>query len=276
MRQAFYFPLQSTPLKMVAGLRAFGVDLGQGERDQRYFQRDGERARYLAAKRVAAPERSWLAGDDDEAVQARDAALTWMRARLAMEDPEALAEADADHEARDPFDALARAVQEDFAVMCAGEHDDGRTVALEVRLPGGWRPERLAEASFHAIHAPVPGFVDHTLAARSMMRAMIERGPYVRFVWTLCHDDELDHHPDRPNAGRWHEARRLFVRVERQVTVPLPEARATVFLIRTYLYPYLTLDSTQRATVREAMRVMPSEVRAYKGLPSLEQLAPLL
>jgi hypothetical protein len=276
MRQASYFPIQSTPLKMVAGLRAFGADFGQGAHDQRYFQRDGERARYLAAKRAVAPERHWLAGEDHEAVQARAAGLRWMRATLAVEDPEALAQADADREARDPFDAIARAVQEDFAVMCAGEHEDGRTVALDVRFPSGWRPERLAQASFHAIHAPVPGFADNTLAARSMVRAMIERGPYVRFVWTLCRDDVLDHHPERTNAGSWHEVEQLFLRVERQVTVSLPEARASVFLIRTYVYPYRELTDEQRAIVREALRVMPSDVRAYKGLPGVDQLGALL
>jgi dimethylamine monooxygenase subunit A len=275
MRQATYFPIQSTPLKMVAGLRAFGVDFGQGAHDRRYFQRDGERARYLAAKRAVAANRHWLSGDDDEAVQSRAAALVWLRETLAREDPEALAEADA-LPARDPFEAIALAVQEDFAVLCAGAHDDGRTVALDVRFPSGWRPERLTHASFGAIHAPVPGFADNTAAARSMVRAMVERGPYVRFVWTLCRDDVLDHHPERAHAGSWDEVERLFLRVERQVTVSLPEARTSVFLIRTYLYPYAELDLEQRATVREAMRVMPSDVRAYKGLPQLETLRALL
>jgi hypothetical protein len=276
MRQATYFPIQSTPLKMVAGLRAFGADFGQGALDQRYFQRDGERARYLAAKRAVAPERHWLAGEDEEAACAREAALRWLRETLAREDPEALAEADQDLEARDPFDAIARAVQEDFAVLCAGEHDEGRTVALDVRFPSGWHPERLAQASFRAIHAPVPGFVDSALAARSMVRAMTERGPYVRFVWTLCRDEVLDHHPERTNAGSWDHAERLFLRVERQVSVALPAARASVFLIRTYVYPYASLCADQRTTVRAALAAMPSDVRHYKGLPALAELAKLL
>lgn len=276
MQQATYFPIQSSPLKMVAGLRAFGVDFGQGAHDQRYFQRDGERARYLAAKRAVAPDRHWLAGEDAAAVAARAAALRWLRETLAREDAEALAEADADRQARDPFEAIARAVQEDFAVLCAGDDDDGRTVALDVRFPSGWRPERLAQASFRAIHAPVPGFADNTLAARSMVRAMIERGPYVRFVWTLCRDDVLDHHPERANAGSWDALEQLFLRVERQVTVSLPEARTSVFLIRTYVYPYASLHEAQRETVREAMRVMPDDVRAYKGLPALATLDALL
>lgn len=276
MEPARYFPVQSTPLKMVAGLRPFGADLGQGLRDQRFFQRDDQRARYLAAKRAVSPTRHFLAGTDAEAEHARAAALAWMRDTLANEDPGALTEAEADREARDPFEAIARAVQEDFAVLCAGEHDDGRTVALDVRFPSGWRPERLAGASFQAIHRPVPGFVESALAARSMVRAMLERGPYVRFVWTLCHDAELDHHPERANAGSWHAARELFLRVERQVTVALTSARASVFLIRSYIYPYRELPREQRETLAEALRVMPPEVRAYKGLPELEQVRPLL
>jgi hypothetical protein len=64
--------------------------------------------------------------------------------------------------------------------------------------------------------------------------------------------------------------------VERQVTVSLPEARASVFLIRTYVYPYAQLSHAQRAKVAEALRVMPLDVRAYKGLPSIDAIATLL
>ena len=58
---------------------------------------------------------------------------------------------------------------------------------------------------------------------------MIERGPYVRFVWTLSADDCLDHHPEEGNRLPWdsHQGRG-WLRVERQVTVPFPgvESRA--------------------------------------------------
>jgi len=266
--QARYFPVTAAPLKMAAGLHRLGTDFGEGRRDACNFQRDVELAAYLAAKRAAPPARHLVAGDDREAVEARAAALRFLRDTLAREAPDALGAAARDGDARDELEAVARAVQEDVAVLSAGEHGDGRMVALDVRFPSGWRPERLADASFAAIHVPVPGFADKPEAARSMVRAMVERGPYVRFVWTLSADHRLDHHPDAPKQPPWSETARVLLRVERQVTAPLPEARASVFLIRTYQYDMLALTPSQQATIGAALDVMPSEVRAYKGLPT--------
>ena len=131
-------------------------------------------------------------------------------------------------------------------------------------------------ASFEALHRPVPGFVETPAAVRSMVRAMIERGPYVRFVWTLCTDDQLDHHPDVRGKLDWSAASGLWLRVERQVTVALPEAQASVFLIRTYLYPTDQLCAEQREVVLRALEVMPEPIRAYKGLPRREEVEGLL
>ena len=274
--QARYFPIGVAPLKMVAGLSRHGVDYGQGLADQRFFQRDERRPAYLAAKLRAPRDRRGSFGTDSAAELARSAALTWMHQTLSREQPEVLVELEADRGAADAFDAVARAVQEDFAVLAAGDHGEGRTVALDVRFPSGWRPERLIGASFAGLHRPVPGFMANQAAVQSMVRAMIERGPYVRFVWTLCSNDALDQHPDARPASDWGSARRLYLRVERQITVPLPAAHAAVFLIRTYVYPCAELSAAQRKRVAHALQVMPPEVRAYKGLPELAQVQHLL
>ena len=271
-----YFPVQSGPLKMVAGLQRHGVDTGLGARDQLFFQADSERAHYLREKRRAPADRHGLFGEDPVAQRAREAALAWLERTLEVEQPQALREARADRSARDPFEAIACAVQEDLAVMAAGEHDAGRTVMLDVRFPSGWRPERLAGASFAALHRPVPGFGDSAPAVQSMVRAMVERGPYVRFVWTLCGDEQLDHHPDVRRTIAWRDVERLWLRVERQVTVGLPEAQGSVFLIRTYLHPCSALSGEQHRTLASALQAMPAEVRAYKGLPQYAEVAHLL
>ena len=96
---------------------------------------------------------------------------------------------------------------------------------------------------------------------------MVERGPYVRFVWTISADDELDHHPDQGRRSAW-SARtpRGFLRVERQVTAPVPEQPASVFLIRTYLYGFDELSAEQRATLSLALAQMRPEIVRYKRL----------
>lgn len=272
--KARYFPVLPSPLRMMAGLNRFGCDFGQGARDQQFFQLDGERAHYLAAKRQAPAERRVL-GDEQGAAAARAAALAWMRETLAREAPHVLEECARDHAAADELDALARALQEDFCVMCAGADFEGSAALIDVRFPTGWRPERQRDASFQAIHGPVPGFAKHESAAKSMIRSMVERGPFVRFVWTLCPDQQLDRHPDRPRQ-RWEDACSAWLRVERQVTVPLPGARASVFLIRVYHYGLAELTPDQHRCVVSALECMPEDIRVYKALPQATRVAELL
>jgi hypothetical protein len=257
-----YFPVSDAPLKMTAGLSRHGTDFGQGAWDRRFFQEDRQAAHYLAQKRHAPALRHGLFGSDAVAEGARAAALAFMHETLAREAPEAL-------------EAVARAVQEDFAVLAAYDEADV-AVAVDVRFPSGFRSERLLGQDFHAIHRPVPGFVDQALSARSMVRSMTERGPYVRFVWALSADDALDHHPDVYAGSDWQTASSLFLRVERQTTVPLFEGRAALFLIRTYVYPYAELSEAQRGTLTRAIARAPEPIREYKRLPTAAELAAIL
>lgn len=264
---ARYFPVRAAPLTMRAALRPLGEDFGNGLADQRYFQLDDEHERYLAAK-VRVPASRYVSLASREAHQrAHTFALRWAQQTLFHEYGE---EIQILNDEGIPFhqrwQALHAKVQEDFALLYRGDDELGEALCLFVAMPSGWRPEHLAGASFAAIHGPVPGFADVEAAARSMVRAMVERGPYVRFVWTLCADDELDHHPDTGLRKDWSASTEIFLRVERQVTVPLPACGASLFLIRTYVTPIASLDDRQRDTLRVALRNMPDDVAAYKGL----------
>jgi hypothetical protein len=270
--KARYFPITSKPLRMSAGLHRFGTDFGQAARDREFFQLDAERPRYLLAKRHAPRERRVFGADDLTNRRARTAALAWMRETLAREAPEVLVGAAHDRDARDDLDALARNLQEDFCVLSAGENYAGRAALIDVRFPSGWRPERLRDASFLSTHAPVPGFPGDAQAAQSMVRTMVERGPFVRFVWTLSPNAQLDRHPDSTEPTNWERAEGVFLRVERQITVPLTAADASLFLIRVYLYPFGELTPEQQECTRTALTTIPDEIRAYKHLPHPAEL----
>jgi hypothetical protein len=104
-------------------------------------------------------------------------------------------------------------------------------------------------------------------AAPSLVAAMIERGPYVRFVWTVSPDDRLDHHPDHAARATWAaDSAPGYLRVERQVTVPFPDVAASLFLIRTYLYRFDELGPEQRHTLASALEQTSPTLLAYKGL----------
>jgi hypothetical protein len=280
-----FFPVEPEPLAMKAGLIRFPQDFGHGELDGHVFLVDDDLPRALAEKRKVARARTFDAVRTEDERRAERAVYTFVRERLAKEAPERLADADDDRalaassesianatsDSTRDWNALGRALQEDLVVMHRGPSGDGRAIVAHVSFPSGWRPEHVAGASFRGIHEPVPGFPgkreDSTAreaASRSMMDAMVLRGPYVRFVWTVCADDELDHHPDaglrKPKTSITH------FRVERQLTWPFPEVEASLFVIRTFVYSMAELGEERVAILKQALASMPDEIRRYKGL----------
>ena len=272
---AHYFPLEARPLEMRAGLLPFGSDFGNGARDAHYFQQDSERDQTLALKQRAPSERRFLVANDALAQRACEEALAFMHERLAIEHPSVLEAVLNERDASDGFDAIARHVQEDFAILNVQNAQD-RTVALDVRFPSGWRPERLKNASFAEIHQAVPGFPKNDKMNAGMVRAMIERGPFVRFVWTCSPSETLDQHPDAwERKTSWPDAKKVFFRVERQVTVPLRNTKSSLFLIRTYVREISRLSKGERERLQHALCVMPEKIRAYKSLPSPQRVREL-
>ena len=282
---AHYFPVEPTPLRMRPRLQPFGTDFGNGDLDQRYFQRDALEPLYLRAKhtptQASSPEpraRYRIArGEREDA--AHRAVLAWIDALPEGDRPSiTLAASGDDSDLGARYAALSDAVQEDFVVQQRDREGADRATAVYVCFPSGWRPESILGWSFQRIHEHVPDFADEDAPARSLVAAMVERGPYVRFVWTICANDTLDHHPDegarRPFAPL---AREGWLRIERQVTVPFIEEQASLFLIRTYLRAFSSLSAGERETLARALSCMPERTARYKGLAdSLEHAAAAL
>lgn len=271
---ARYFPVDAKPFSMRAGLIKFPTDFGNGDADARIFQIDDQLEATLAAKRAPrAIGRCFERVDTPAEAHAMDTLLRWTEARLAEEAPDRLRAADADTEATSRWDAIARALQEDLVVMHEGVEGAGRALLLHVSFPSGWRPEALIGTDFLHIHQPVPSFPGKepeaaAAASVSMMRSMIERGPYVRFVWTVRADDALDHHPDVGGRLPWREDSAGYLRLERQLTLPFPEVGASLFIIRPYLRAFASLSAEEKAILRTAVVEMPEQFKSYKGIPN--------
>ncbi len=270
---------------MRAGLQRFPAEFGNGAADGRVFVVDTEWASYVEAKHRpgatgAAPiTRTAVSSDEDDA-PAVETAWSWLCARVEQD----VAPLQARPSSADPHDAaawrsLVGALQEDVVVVRRMPTGGDRVVAQSVSFPAGWRPERIVGAPFSAIHAPVPEFASDARASASMIAAMVERGPYVRFVWTISPDANLDHHPEEGQRGSWATAtpREVRFRLERQLTIPLREVDGAVFVIRTLQRSLETLDGSERARIASAISSMTPAVRAYKGFAGHEaRIADLL
>jgi len=257
-----YFPVKAEPLRMQAGLFRFGTDFGNGEDDQRFFPRDETSARYLAEKaRVLSrhPERSDVSLHNEAERRCLVAAQAWLTETLEREGQTAAA--------RLPLPELGRELVEDFAVLHVDETGADRTIVVHACFPSGWRPEQILGQSFANTHARVPAFEAVARKAENLTLAMVSRGPYVRFVWTISADAELDHHPEHGRRALWSaQTPRGYLRVERQTIVPLPSASGSLFLIRTYLYGFDELPSAERAVLASALEQLPPAVVRYKQL----------
>ena len=143
---------------------------------------------------------------------------------------------------------------------------------LHVCAPSHWRPEEKIGLPFVATHATIPHFEKVNAAAPKLVEAMVARGPWVRFVWGLETDTELDHHPDRAptrgDGGRAFATKPFVVRVERQVLIPLPKHGASIFLIGVAFVDKATVlgDEGLWRPLRQALEGMSPQAKAYKGV----------
>lgn len=248
---------------MKPGLRPFGkTDFGNGVADRLFFPRDDDLQRYIAQKaRVltasAGRSASDIRGANDERVMA--AATRWFSNTLRAE---GYAEA-----STLPLADAGRLFAEDFVVFSCPRNDAERAILVHVCFPSAWYPERILGWTFLRIHGPVPAFDAIRKKSTSLVSSLVRRGPYIRFVWTVTADDELDHHPVEGHRLGWSPTiASAFLRVERQVTVPLSAASGFIFLIRTYLYPFADLSAEQRTILARALELMPPDIVRYKNL----------
>ncbi len=232
------------------GLRPFGTDFGNGQQDQEHFPRDEDFPRFLANKQrclAEHPARHLL--EHELSPEARLAAATVISEHTGVPSRALI--------------VLGMQVQEDLAIVQTdGERD--WLAWMFVCSPSHWRPEAKIGKSFFAVHEPIPGFEKVNAAAAGMVKAMVEKGPWVRFVWGIETCDDLNLHPDHAEPRDF--SKPVYVRTERQITWPLPEAKAALFSIRVGVRPAADLSREERLALTQSIESMDEAALAYKGM----------
>lgn len=162
-------------------------------------------------------------------------------------------------------------VQEDFALM-KGE----KAIAISLCFPNHWDPRTKISQDFNHIHIPVADFGPIAKNATRLSRSLIERGPFKRFAWGLSTDTRLNHHPEAPEGvsdelwyGRSFKndgQHKLYMRIERQHMVGLPEEDICLFTIRTYFFDVAQIPACELQLLKDAVLSMTPETMAYKGI----------
>lgn len=161
----------------------------------------------------------------------------------------------------------------DILFLRAGAAGQFRLQGGALCFPTGWALEEKLGHTLDFIHAPVPG-LNAAIGGpiQQFLGRMKPGGAFFRANWGIAASDELNLHPARDLAAPALplDLARLWLRVEHQVLLALPESRGIVFGIRIVLH---RLDAVARdpaaAGLRQALETMPTAVAVYKRLEAI-------
>jgi dimethylamine monooxygenase subunit A len=151
----------------------------------------------------------------------------------------------------------------------------------EIRLCGGclcfpssWRLSDKIGKPIEAIHAGVPGLNDSIGPAIHKFLAGLKPGvASLRHNWGLSPSAELNQHPDR-NPPRFDAALRadeVWLRVEHQALVALPQSKGILFGIRlvNHSLAEVKADTVAAKRLARALETMPEEMARYKNFAAV-------
>jgi hypothetical protein len=168
------------------------------------------------------------------------------------------------------WDCLALAVQEDLVIV----QDDGEmgvSELMHVCFPSHWNPGERVGQSLVGLHEPVANNEQLLKASKNTLQAMVNKGPFVRFVWSLNSTDELNLNPAFHTHGRkkplGDDPSQWFFRIERQTTLPMPDLQRSLFTIRILVAPLASvLNDERKKLLEQAVLSMDEKLLTYKGL----------
>jgi dimethylamine monooxygenase subunit A len=151
-----------------------------------------------------------------------------------------------------PMKTMGRLVQEDLCLMEPGA--DGHILtAAALCFPASWTLAQKIGRSLLGIHLPVPLYSDDIgRRVQRMFDAIRPDQPLWRMNY-LTYDDATLHQPRREGESRTQPQGHFFVRCERQCFVRLPQTRAVLFSIHTYVVRAETLTGVEIAALRDAL-----------------------
>lgn len=184
--------------------------------------------------------------------------------------PAQLAQADGDPFAR--CLALGEAWEPDYALL-KPDAASGRfhLVGGCVCFPSSWRFEEKVGKPLEVIHTPVP-HLNKQLASpiHNFLSRLKPGAAWCRANWGLSRSPELNQHPARglPKLKPQLRLDEVWLRVEDQALVALPESRGVLFGIRMTVIPLAEVKrqpAAARGLVR-ALRTMSDAMLDYKSL----------
>jgi len=314
-KPAKYFPLEKGIYEVAPGLRALGFDFGNDKLDKNVFQLDSDFQKYRENKILCRNERlSKYYCVADFSQEKRKVLSQFLLSQFIKEYPEyfylelhpinTILHCKLTDEVLifnsefilietiyskknvlskfepylDAFDALCSQVQEDIAILSRKNKLDWLS-ALHLCAPSHWAAEDKIGKNFISVHAPVPHIEKLNSISPGIIEAMINKGPYVRFVWSFVTDKRLNHHPIAPaghDSVKWkgrsfqldNNEAPFHLRIERQVIYSFPPIESSLFGIRVSFISGNEIRENQkkRELLKSSLLSMSEASKVYKGV----------
>lgn len=306
-----YFPPQKGVYEVAPGLSALGKDFGNGEQDKKFLALDSDFGIYRENKiRCRKENFSKYVCKKDFPLATEQAVCAWLIERLCADYPDLFSvrvsrtdkylfvlscastqeeitfdqsynlvstNSKIDPPYADLFDALCSNFPADLSVVTKNESKNWVS-ALHLCAPSHWAAADKIGRDFTEVHLPVPGIEKVNKAAGSLVDAMILRGPYIRFAWSMVTDRRLNHHPLPPpniSSEEWNgrifdpaKASPFYLRVERQTLWGLPQVQSALFGIHVLFVDGAEIKANpeKNTLLKSALQSMTPESRKYKGV----------
>lgn len=158
------------------------------------------------------------------------------------------------------FSDLAYNLSEDVIIHRI-KNDKDWMAAGHICLPSGWNPEEKIGRPLEEIHKPVPGMRNNHF---KLVEAMINSGPFLRYVWSITFDDSINHHPSLSKKKfNPFGVNEIHIKVEEQMTIGFPEIQATLFVLRQNIIKSEEIDYT---SLYKTCCNMDKQQREYKDV----------
>lgn len=172
--------------------------------------------------------------------------------------------------------ALGEFWEADFLVLKPDADGEIRLYGGCLCFPSSWRLTDKIGKPIEFIHGPVPGLNKSIGPGIHKFLAGLKPGvASLRHNWGLARSAELNHHPDRnlPRLDADTHADEVWLRVEHQALVALPQSGGILFGIRVVNHSFAKVkaDAVARIRLRRALETMPEAMAGYKGLTAVRQ-----
>jgi hypothetical protein len=156
--------------------------------------------------------------------------------------------------------SIAKEIDEDLIIHTFDETQDYAS-SIHACFPSGWLPEEKIGKSFREIHKDVPMNLNNS----EKMASAIMNGIFERFVWGVVFEEKYNFHPRFEKKYFDIENPKIFVKIERQVTVGFK--KFCLFILRQYL-----IKDFDKISLFNSLKNMTEKELKYKDLKQINTI----